>query len=135
MSEIVPPPAFDRVAKRQMLMIMNALWRAVLIGNAPPSTQALYARMKDPRPGDLVVESSTMYLLRDDLTDSRWDGQFVTYRETITEVVSDTDEPDNRAYDRVETYLVCLNPDGTEFRWWNAGLLAVPDGTSDWADS
>lgn len=138
MTAIPPPPAFDRAAKRQILAIAAALWRSTLIGNQPPSTRAMYERMQNLRPGDLVFDSSTSswLLQRDpDLTSDQWDGNFVTYLRTEQEVLHQhDDDPDDHQYDYTETYLVCMRPDGAEFHWTNAMLLAVPDGTYNWAD-
>ncbi|MEU3507658.1 hypothetical protein ABZ733_06980 [Streptomyces longwoodensis] len=45
------------IARRFMMMgTVRALHSAVLVGNPAPKVAAMYARMTDPRPGDLVME-------------------------------------------------------------------------------
>lgn len=126
----------ERIDKRRMGFIWRHLWHSVVVGDPCPGVRERYERMKAPRPGDLIVETSTLYGLmhRDpDLLDDRWDGQFIRYRETVREWVPyPADETnDNPPGGYWETFYVCVNPDGTEYRWFNAELCAVPDET--WA--
>ena len=82
--------------------------------------------MENIRPGDLVYEDSLAYWLvyKDpEYKDSRWDGQFITYLRTEFQSI---DDGDGGSF--TEKVQVCQNPDGTEFNWTNASLLAVPDG-------
>ena len=119
----------ERADKRRMGFIWHHLWMSVLVAGPAPAVRERYERMKAYRPGDIVVETSTLYglLRRDpDLLDERWDGQFIRYRETVREWVPyDDNAPDGYW----ETFYVCVNPDGTEYRWFNAELCAVPDET------
>lgn len=106
--------------KLAMGWIANALLSSVLVGNQCDAVKARYERMKNLQPGDLVFEASTWgRLARDvDLTSDLWDGQFVRYLRTEVETDGDWSE----------TVYVCANPDGTEFRWTNASLWAMPEG-------
>jgi hypothetical protein len=124
---ISPPPVIDRPTKRIMLAMMLTLQSTVLVGNQAPMVGQIDRRMRDPQPGDLVVEVSLgFWLLHCDpeLKDSHWDGQFITYLRHDTEQVQFTEDPEDGSY--TENFLVCMNPDGTEFRWSNAMLAVVP---------
>lgn len=125
---IAPPPHIERPIKRIMLGMMLALQRVTLVGAPAPITVRLRDLMRNPQPGDLVIESSIApwLLYRDpEFLDSRWDGQFLTYSGTVREYREVEGET------VVDTFLECLNPDGTTFSWTNAELLAVPSGLVD----
>lgn len=79
-------------------------------------------RIHNPQEGDLVWEQSTIRALISNPDDDRWDGQFVPY------VRSGVEEWETAEYGEIFQEMVhyCLNPDGTEFRWSNATILAVP---------
>jgi hypothetical protein len=126
---ISPPPHFSRSAKRYMGWLARELWHSCLVGNPAPMTHQRYERMRRPRAGDIVVELSTLTRLLDapDLDSALWDGQFVTFVE-MREEWQTYDEPELNPGGYMETVPVCLNPDGTEFRWTNADLVAVPAG-------
>jgi len=120
-----PPPVLSREMKRLMLPMAYRVYEGTLIGGAPPATKAMYERTSNPRPGDLVIEASTIPRLMCDGADPDsplWDGQFVTYvgSEMRTHTYPDGDES------FTEEVHVCLNPDGTTFEWTNARLVAVP---------
>ena len=116
--------------KRRMGHLMRALRSAVLVGNQAPIVGAMWQRMEQPRPGDFVVEMSTLpSLLRGDplvpLTDvevQRWDGQFTRYLRSEERFTPDEDGEDGFT----ELVHVCENPDGTEFVWTNAELMMAP---------
>ena len=107
----------DRPTKRTLALLVLALWDSVLVGNPAPVVRQRYERMRGFRPGDVVVEMSTLSRLVNfdlGLVDDRWDGQFVKFIRT-----------DRDSLGRDEH--LCLNPDGSEFRWSNADLVAVPE--------
>lgn len=123
---------YSRTAKRQILSVQIALWSGLLIGNPPPYVIELRDRMRNYRPGDLVAETSTMYSLvrNNNMADDLWDGQLTRYLRTEqATIMLSEDDP----FPFQETYLVCQQSNGTEYRWTNADLLAVPEGViSDW---
>ena len=130
-----PYRAIPREEKRRLGVLAVHLWRATLIGGAPPVTVALRERMRHPVPGDLVLETSTIQWLirRDpDLDDDRWDGQLVPFLRKEGRPRYSQEEWDEARGDSdpttppLEDTLICLNPDGTEFAWTNAELIAVP---------
>lgn len=53
----------DAAVPRRLMMggMAKCLRDAVLVGNPAPSVARMWARMKDPQPGDLVIETSTFY--------------------------------------------------------------------------
>jgi hypothetical protein len=116
----------NREDKRTTAWIANALLSSVLVGNQCPDVKARYERMKDPRPGDLIFEASTLPRLLNspDVDNDLWDGQFVRLIRSGMEHWY-TDE---EGVDHDEMVYVCANPDGTEFRWTNASVWALPDG-------
>ncbi len=56
----------DKATARRMLMIGMAecLHQAALVGNPAPVVKRMYGRMKDPQPGDLVLELSSLGVSR-----------------------------------------------------------------------
>lgn len=121
----------DRQQKRQLAVVAVALLDALLTFPQPPHQAALYGRMRSVRPGDLVMEISTIrWLLRWDpyLSDDRWDGQLVPFLRKEQRTQLATEEGDAPWS---ETALICRNPDGTEFAWTNAECVAIP--TLDWS--
>ncbi len=102
-----------------------ATWTATLIGNAHPSTKALYLRMRNPQIGDLVLETSTIHR-------EPWDpgalGRLVGVSKEVwgeAEDWSSGEQPTEQVW-----YLEPFLPtkDGkTEVRWCNADFIAIPD--------
>lgn len=119
-----------RSAKRLLAGVTLAWWDALLAGGSAPSSQAACARARVPHPGDLVVEMSTLATLcmRDpDLLDDRWDGQFAPFlRSEIRHHDEEDEEDEGATWTWSEDVHVVGNPDGSEFTWSNATLLAVP---------
>ncbi len=58
----------DKALARRALIIglARCLHRATLVGNPAPIVARMHERIQAPRPGDLVLETSTMYRLGDD---------------------------------------------------------------------
>lgn len=125
-----PHPGYDpmsREEKRRLIRVHLDLQAAVHVGNPVPIVEAMCRRMKDPQPGDWIVEMTTMSrLLHHDphLQDDRWDGQVTRYLRSEMRTTVTGDEPDS--YDFTEEVHVCENPDGTEFVWENATLYVIP---------
>lgn len=119
----------EKLARDTALSIYNS-YRNVLVGTAPQCVHDLYARFRDVRPGDLVLET-TAFLMPGR---SALDGLGYLLRETWEPVVfSDPDfvwdekaegkpHPTERCY-----YIRTL--DGREFRWTNASFISAP---TDW---
>lgn len=116
---------------RLIAMAGYAAWCATLIGNAPPSTKALYDRMRAPQPGDLVVETSTLHrtpwdpgavgrLLRTAM-EPRWT------RERWIADGGDADEPIRTEQIWYVAPFVPTQDGRDEVRWWNASFIAIPD--------
>jgi hypothetical protein len=90
------------------------LYRAATFtgGHPTPMTAELAERMSKPRPGDLVLEVSTLAGLRPD----RWDPDRVGRLVSVT-----GRDPDIR-------YVVApLHDPGREQGWQNATFIALPD--------
>jgi hypothetical protein len=118
--------SLSRVEKRRLAILVHHWWNALLIGNPPPRTLEAYERARDLRLGDLVVEVSTLgHLVARDvaLEDDRWDGQFIRFLRSEQRFTLYDDEPGGFT----EQVWICENPDGSEFMWTNADLIAVPD--------
>ena len=116
------------------LLITNAycVWSSQLIGADIPSVHQRFEMIKNPRPGDLVMEVSTIgfrehdririgYLVKvvrekcpvpDGMTDAEYRGEFEPDEELPTETVH---------YIR----LLVDGADGAECRWTNARFIRV----------
>jgi hypothetical protein len=110
-------------SKKMLARITRSWTSAMLVGNRAPAVEAVWQRHKNPKPGDWVVETSTLYGLvsSDRYDESLWDGQFTRYLRS--EVVEHQYEDGETWSEEVH---ICENPDGTEFRWTNATLAVVP---------
>ena len=93
----------------------RALWQSVLIGDPPPATVQLRFRMKNPRPGDLVIEISEFGRTFD--PDSV--GRLVR--------VEHSDD-----LDLTRHVVEPLNRPGEEQGWRNAEFVAIPDERSSY---
>jgi len=101
----------------------------VLIGNAPKVVRDAYERMKEPRAGDWVIETSTIGGMRHkDGTDL--DGIGILEKAARENVVFD--DPDFAWDEEVEgmphpTEIVYYirTMDGMLFRWTNASIIAI----------
>jgi hypothetical protein len=85
-------------------VVGRELWRSTLIGDAPPAIKELRERMRDPQPGDLVMEIS------------KW-GQFDP--DSIGRLVR-VDGPDF-------VLIEPLHRPGEEVSWGNCEFVALPD--------
>jgi hypothetical protein len=58
----------EAAVPRRLMMggMAKCLRDAVLVGNQAPVVRRMWERMKDPQPGDLVIETSTFYRRNED---------------------------------------------------------------------
>jgi hypothetical protein len=107
-----------------------AAWSATLVGDPAPSVRALYDRMRDPQPGDLVLETSTGYR-------EPWDPGALGYLDRVVmepamspeQWAEGADEGEPLPYEQI-WYVRPFVPteDGKwEVRWHNASFIALPD--------
>lgn len=102
-------------------------WSNCLVGNQAPRVKAYYERTSKPQPGDLVVETSSLFLrMRDEREPEVCVGVLVKREvETIT-----GDDEGDYEYPRSEEawYIKSLSrPDDVEpFRWVNATFVSIP---------
>lgn len=113
--------------KRQLATLCMELWSSVLVGNPAPRVAERLKRMENPRPGDFVIECSTIYALLNgrydqETAESLWDSQLVKFVREDTIVHRYEGDPGSYP----EKAFVCEKPDGAEFNWTNAQLIAVP---------
>jgi hypothetical protein len=129
---LTPPPALDGPTKRIIVSATLAAHHYLLRGmSGNPTLRAEWDRMREPQPGDLIVELSTAYRRLRDTDDSyeAWAGHCLTYVGDVREqVVPDPDDTEPW----FDTFGLCLNPDGTEYRWSNHEFLAVPAHRPRW---
>ena len=123
---MMPYEPIPNEQKRQMAVMWRELWDSLLVGNAAPVVRARYARMGKPRPGDFVVEASTLPgLLGGSLSPEAeanlWDGQFTRFLRTEA-ITHDYDDGSTWS----EEAMICENPDGSTYTWTNADLIVAP---------
>jgi hypothetical protein len=105
-------------------------WSNTLIGGAPPIVRAYYERASHPRPGDLVVETSSLGLrIRDGRQPETCVG--ILERRTVeTLPYLDDDgnpDPEGGAYDEEAWYIrLLVQPEAEPYRWTNATFVAIP---------
>ena len=134
---------------QQLAILGHSLYKVTLVGNPAPFVERLGARMRAPRPGDLVVEISTIYrLLR-----GQWDTAALGYllrevdepaftreaweAERAAEAAWHAQHHPDEPYEPTEEFTTYDPPmervqylqrfDGNgEFRWHNAEFIALP---------
>lgn len=115
------------------LIEINAysVYTGTLIGNAPPAVKELFQRLKAPRPGDLVLEITTLLTPAHDgerlgrlLRDVREPVFTPEQLESYTEEGEDISDP---YFSRTERVCYIQTMDGREIRWCNAKFIAVAD--------
>jgi hypothetical protein len=97
-----------------LAIVGRELHRSTLAGNAPPMITELRERMRNPRPGDLVLEISRFGGMMPDRFDPDSIGRLV----------------------RIESDRWVIEPlhaPGTEQGWRNAEFVAIPD-RNRWVD-
>lgn len=131
----------DRAVARRLLMAgtAQAIYTAVLVGNPAPRVAALYERMSEPQPGDLVMELSSRGRRRsgqDVDTTIKALGILIAHREewasTDEEWAAEAaeyghDPVADRATDHA--WYVQYGPAAEDVcRWTNCEFLAIPTG-------
>jgi hypothetical protein len=123
------------VAHRDALIAMaRHLQTASLVGNPAPVVQRIYERIKNPQPGDLVVESSTGVRTRDLDTRTKAFGILIEHRNEWWETDAEWeaqkraegwDDDEDRRVDHA-WYIQYGNDPGDVCRWVNCDFLAIP---------
>lgn len=93
----------DAAIPRRLVMagMAKALLNATMVGQPAPIVKRMYARMRDPQPGDLVIELSTMWS-RDEDTRIKGMGILVAHRQEWASTDAEWSEyvaEEKRAYD------------------------------------
>lgn len=144
----------DAAIPRRLLMIgmAHCLRKATLVGNPAPIVARMNERIRDPQPGDLVVEESTAYRRDEDTqvkafgillahrtewaqTDEEWAADVEQERKAHEEFLrgpyaqpGDADEPwepDERMTDHA--WYVQYGPKAGDIcRWTNCSFVAIP---------
>ena len=126
----------DKAIARRHLMAGTAmaLYSAVLVGDPAPVVAKMWARMKDPRPGDLVLEPASTYR-RDTDSIIKGFGILIEHRKewmsTDKEWAAETaaepgiDPVRDRYAD--DAWYIQYGPHAEDVcRWTNAEFIAVP---------
>jgi hypothetical protein len=123
------PKALPRRAA--MAALAMCLWNAVVVGEPAPLVARMWERMRDPRPGDLVLETSRYYL---DYANAEAFGVLVAHRmewwDTDEEWARlrryrERDKNDKRPTDTA--WYVQYGPSRHHiYRWVNATFITVP---------
>ena len=116
-------------AVRLSMVVAHELYKAYLVGEPTPHQRAMLHRMRNPQPGDLVVESSALarYLRGADFEDGI--GRFVRSQRVRV--------PLENGEHKDEDQVVVEKANGIEQSWSNCEWLAIPDrpgwaGTTTW---
>lgn len=115
------------------------LYRNTLIGNAPPNIQEAHDDLTHPKPGDLVVEISTIYNQgargRDGMEPRGLCGIGRLVRKCSEPFCSMQEWIDVHGGEEAEPipeehvwYILLEFDDGREYRWTNAVFIKVPEG-------
>jgi hypothetical protein len=107
------------------------LYLATLVGSPAPRVRDLGERMRSPRPGDLVLETSTVYREGDhyeSLIGCRLGRLLRRPRENVytdAEWVEQGGKPDEPIPTEQVWYIELA--DGREYKWVNADFIAIPE--------
>lgn len=101
----------------EWIAMVNAYhaYHNTLVGNPAPMVNRMLERMKNPSPGDLVLELTTFRMY------PRRQGQLGRLEKIEYEKPKDELNPDNVYYIR--------RPNGEVVRWRNADVIAIPEDT------
>jgi len=127
----------DKAIARRLMMLgtARALHSAVLVGNPAPKVAEMYARMTDPRPGDLVMEVTSFFRTRDVDTKIKGFGILIDHRdewastdeEWAAELAGDADLDPVADRFRDHAWYVQYGPAAEDVcRWVNCEFIAVP---------
>lgn len=103
-----------------LAVVGRELWRSACIGNAPPVIKDLRGRMRNPQPGDLVLEISRLGGMMPDRFDPDSIGRLIR-----------VESAEHTGRDR--WVVEPLHAPGTEQGWQNAEFVAIPD-RNRWLD-
>lgn len=124
----------DKAIARRLMMIgtARALHSATLVGNPAPKVAEMSARMRNPRPGDLVLELTNR---RQDVdTQIKGFGILVEHRNEWASTDDEwaatcAEDPDVRADERFHdhAWYVQYGPAAEDVcRWTNCEFIAIP---------
>jgi hypothetical protein len=144
---------------RQVAILGYSTYTATLVGDPAPFARRLNQRMRDPRPGDLVLETSTIWRLVPE-AHGEWDPAALGYLlrevdepaftraawevECAQEAAWHAEHYPDEPYEPMEEFRVDAPPmervqylqrldTGGEFRWHNADFIALPTTLpTDW---
>lgn len=132
----------DQAIARRLLMIGTAaaLHSAVLVGNPAPKVSELYARMRVPEPGDLVMEVATPYRRSPDIQikgfgiliacRDEWES---TDEEWAEQVAGDSDlDPNRDRFHDHAWYIQYGNAAEDVCRWTDCEFIAIPTDSRAW---
>lgn len=127
----------DKAIARRLLMIgtARALHSAVLVGNPAPKVAEMYARMTDPQPGDLVLETTSSSRRGSTDTQIKGFGILIAHREEwastdeewAAEIIDDPTIDADRDRFHDHAWYVQYGPAATDVcRWTNCEFIAIP---------
>jgi hypothetical protein len=126
----------DKAIVRRLMMIgtAKALRTATLVGNPAPVVAEMWVRMRDPRPGDLVMESSTPFRRSDPDAQIKGFGILIDHREEWASTDEEwaatcAEDPDIREDERFHdhAWYVQYGPAAEDVcRWTNCEFIAIP---------
>lgn len=118
-------------ALRLLCIAVYNMWLCTLVGNRAPLVTVVNERMRKPEVGDMVMERSTTW---NPDRDQHRIGRFlrIENRPMYTEEQWRAEHAPNEPSDPIPTdphWIIepLANP-GTEYAWWNADFLVVPEG-------
>lgn len=126
----------DQAIARRLMMIgtVRALYSACLVGNPAPVVAEMWARMTDPRPGDLVMETGTPFRKSDPDAQIKGFGILIAHREEWASTDEEwaatrAEDPDVREDERFHdhAWYVQYGPSAEDVcRWTDCEFIAVP---------
>ena len=151
----------DEAFPRRMIMagMARCLREATMVGSPAPVVQRMSGRMRDPQPGDLVIETSTFYSRDEDTRlkamgilvahrvewwekDAEWDAQVEEERAAYEEFLRGPyshpgDEPFDPSQCERSTdhaWYVQYGPGAGDIcRWVNCEFMTIPFDSADYA--
>lgn len=130
--------------RKTMTGLAGVLLRTTMVGQPAPVVTRISERMRSPQPGDLVMETSTMYRRADDwyrgfgvliehreewwTTDAEWEQELAEERaawEKFTRPGEGPFTPDPRTTDHA-WYIQYGPQPGDICRWVNCEFIAIP---------
>ncbi len=121
----------EQMARLFRLVAINAyrVYLGTLIGNPPPGLKALGERITNPEPGDLVLETSTIYKWAKDSEQAplaQYPALGVLLRKTREPFPGKEEDADPVTYEDV-WYLRPIDGSVSEYRWTNANFIQVKE--------